>query len=139
MRCVMSMIFMAAMFATMSARADDVVRKGGEWQSVVTGLAPQPKTVVMCLSQSTWEQAIAKFDAQTSCSRKNISKNGDHLAIDIDCGATALQGTGTLVGDDAYTADLTVHLGTGADAKVMHTVTQAKWIGACKPGEKVVN
>ena len=94
--------------------------------------------MVLCLSQATWEEAMAKSAAGKTCAKKNITKSGDQLTIDIECGKMRMQGAATLSGDSAYTADLTMHVGDGSDAKVYHTVTKSEWIGACKPGERVV-
>jgi hypothetical protein len=30
-------------------------------------------------------------------------------------------------------------MGKGSSAKTIHSVTEAQWIGACKPGEKPLN
>jgi hypothetical protein len=121
-----------------SAGADEIMRKGGEWRSTVTGVGPEPQTMVLCLSQATWEEAMAKSAAGKTCAKKNIAKSGDQLTIDIECGKMRMQGAATLSGDSAYTADLTMHVGDGSDAKVYHTVTKSEWIGPCKPGERVV-
>jgi Protein of unknown function (DUF3617) len=126
------------LLATISAGADEIVRKGGEWRSTVTGVGPEPQTMVQCLSQATWEEAMTKMGAGKVCAKKNITKSGDQLTIDIACGKMTMQGTATLSGDSAYTADLTMHMGDGSGAKVYHTVTKSEWIGACKPGERVV-
>jgi len=140
MRYVTSMIIAVSLFAAMPARADEVVRKGGEWQSTVTGVLSQPQTMVMCFSQMTWEQALAQSAArQQNCAKKNISRDGNRVMVDIDCGAVAIQGTATLMGDSAYTTDMTMHISNGGDTKVVHTTTESKWIGPCKPGEKVMN
>ena len=126
------------LLVAISAQAGESFRKGGEWQSTVTGISPQPQTIVMCFSQATWEQAMAKL-AAGKCTKKDISKNGDHITIDLACGMIVVQGTATLPGDTAYKADMTMRMGTGANAKVVHSLTEATWIGACKPGERVMN
>jgi hypothetical protein len=58
--------------------------------------------------------------------------------MDIACGGMAMQGTVTLSGDTAYTADVTTRVVHGQDVQVFHSTTAAQWIGACKPGEKVM-
>src|SRR5579863_6112463 len=114
------------------------MRKGGEWRSTVTGVGPEPQTMVLSLSQAIWGEAMTKSAAGKTCAKKNITKSGDQLTIDIECGKMTMQGTATLSGDSAYTADLTMHMGAGSGAKVYHTLTKSEWIGACKPGERVV-
>jgi hypothetical protein len=140
MRYVTWMVIAVSLFATVSARADELIRKGGEWQSTITGVLHQPQTMVMCFSQMTWEQALAQSAArQQNCAKKNFSRDGNRVMVDIDCGAVAIQGAATLMGDSAYTTDMTMRMGAGADAKVVHVTTESKWIGPCKPGEKVMN
>ena len=138
MRNLTPIIVTVSLLSTISAGADEVVRKGGEWRSTVTGIGPEPQTMVMCFSQATWEEAMAKMAAGKVCAKKNITKSGDQLTIDIECGKMTMQGTATLSGDSAYTADLTMQMGAGSGAKIFHTVTESKWIGDCKPGEKVI-
>jgi len=138
MRYLKSIVVVISLFVAMSAQADESFRKGGEWQSTVTGIGPQPQTIVMCFSQVTWEQAMAKL-AAGKCTKKDISKNGDLITIDLVCGMIAMQGTATLSGDTAYKADMTMRMRTGANANVVHSLTESTWIGACKPGERVMN
>jgi hypothetical protein len=127
-----------SLLSMISADADEIMRKGGEWRSTVTGVGPEPQTMVLCLSQATWAEAMAKSASGKTCAKKNIAKSGDQLTIDIECGKMTIQGTATLSGDSAYTADLTMHVADGGGAKVYHTTTKSEWIGACKPGERVV-
>ena len=138
MRNLTPIIVVASLLSTLSAGADEIMRKGGEWRSTVTGMGPEPQTMVMCFSQATWEDVMTKMAAGKVCAKKNITKSGNQLTIDIDCGKMTMQGTATLSGDSAYTADLTMHMGAGSNAKVFHTTTESKWIGECKPGERVV-
>ena len=138
MRNSIAIVVAASWLATISAGADEIIRKGGEWRSTVTGVGPEPQTMVMCFSQATWEDVMTKMAAGKVCAKKNIAKSGNQLTIDIECGAMTMAGTATLSGDSAYTADLTMRMGAGSGAKVFHTVTESKWIGDCKPGEKVI-
>jgi hypothetical protein len=138
MRNSTPIIVAVLLLSTISARADEIIRKGGEWRSTVTGVGSEPQTMVMCFSQATWEEAMTKSAAGKTCAKKNITKSGDQLTLDIECGNMTMQGTATLSGDSAYTADLTMHVGAGSNAKVFHTVTKSEWIGECKPGERVM-
>ena len=118
-----------------SAQADPIVRKGGEWRSTVTGLTPEPKTIELCFAPATREQAVANLATGKDCTKRDIKFDGDRAIIDIMCSGMSLKGTATMLGDSAYRADFTLGIGTGSDAKVVHTTTDAKWIGTCKPGE----
>jgi hypothetical protein len=81
---------------------------------------------------------MTKSAAGKTCAKRSITKSGDQLTIDIECGNMTMQGTATLSGSSAYTADLNMRVGAGSNAKVFHTVTKSEWIGACKPGERVM-
>jgi hypothetical protein len=126
-------ILAISLCCAVSARADQLMRKGGEWHSTVTGITPQPQTMDMCFSETTFDQAMAKMAEGKQCSKRDIKISGNLVTIDLVCGAMSMKGTATLSGDTAYTADLTMQVNGGP---VMHTVTESKWIGACKPGQK---
>lgn len=139
MRRMASAMIAAALCSATAARADDLVLKGGEWRTTVTGVGPSPQTMDLCLSQTTMAQAMAKAAAGRQCSKRDIAISGHHMTMDIVCGSMAMQGSADFTSDDAYTSDLTMHMGTGAAAKTMHALSSAKWIGACKPGQRPVN
>jgi hypothetical protein len=118
-----------------SARADQLIRKAGEWRSTVTGVGPQPQTMDMCFAQSTLEQAMAKMAASGNCPKRDIRQNGPVVTLDVVCGMMSMKGTATMVGDTAYTADLTMTMNMHGKATTFHSITTSKWIGACKPGQ----
>jgi hypothetical protein len=118
---------------SVSAAADDMIRKGGEWRSTVTGIGPEPQTIETCMAETTMAQAMTKMAAGGHCSKQDVKISGNLVTIDVVCGAMSMTGTATLAGDTAYTADLTMRMGSGP---VMHTTTESKWIGECKPGQK---
>jgi hypothetical protein len=92
----------------------------------------------MCLTEKTMEQAMASPRGKT-CSKKDVKINGNQATIDLECGTMTMQGTAIIAGDTAYTADLTMHITTSHGPMVIHTTSDAKWIGDCKPGEKPIN
>jgi hypothetical protein len=139
MRRMASAIIAATLFCATAARADDLIRRGGEWHTTVTGIGPEPQTMDLCFSQTSMTEAMAKMAAGHQCSKRDITITGQHMTLDIVCGGMAIQGTADFTGDDAYTSDLTMHMGAGAGARTMHALSTAKWIGACKPGEKPMN
>ena len=134
MRSTCTVVFLMSILCIASAGADPIIRKGGEWRSTVTGLTPEPKTVDLCFAPATREQAIAQLANGKDCKR-DIRFEGSHAVIDIMCRDMSLKGTATMLGDSAYRADFTLGIGTGSDAKAVHITTDAKWVGACKPGE----
>ncbi len=119
-----------------AAHADTLIRRGGEWRSTVTGVAPQPQTMEMCFAQTTMQQAMSRIAAGKTCATHDVSLHGNQMSINMACGMISMQGTATIAGDTAYTADLTMTIGSGPSARTMHTHTVSTWIGDCKPGEK---
>jgi Protein of unknown function (DUF3617) len=126
-----STLIAVCLFCAASAQAEELIRKGGEWQVTTTGVTPQPQTMTMCFAASTAQQAMAKLAARPNCTKTSANVSGNIVTFDIACGALTMQGTATFSGDSAYTGDLTMHMG----GKVIHALSDAKWIGACKPGE----
>jgi hypothetical protein len=118
-----------------SARADQLIRKAGEWRSTVTGVGPQPQTMDMCFARSTMEQAMAKMAASGHCPKRDIKQNGSVMTLDVVCDMMSMKGTATMFGDTAYTADLTMTMNMHGKASTFHSITTSKWIGACKPGQ----
>ena len=135
MRYLMSSLVAVSLFFSLSAQADELLRKGGEWQITTTGVLAQPQTMTMCLAPSTAELAMAKLAARPNCTKKDVKVDGNLVTLDIACGAWAMQGAVTFSGDSAYTGDFTMHMGASDNAKVIHSTSEAKWIGDCKPGE----
>jgi Protein of unknown function (DUF3617) len=125
----------ASLLCAVSAHAEQLLRKGGEWRTTTTGVTPELQTMDMCFAPSTAEQAMAKFAAQPNCTKKDVKMNGNTATLDIACSTFTMQGTVTFSGDTAYSGNFTMQLGTGSNAKVFHSTSEAKWIGECKPGE----
>lgn len=134
MRVILAALIAAASLLAAPAWADDSVRRGGEWQTTVTGMTPQPQSTENCFAPVAWEKALAA-PAGLKCSKSDIVRNGSQVTFDLDCDAFAAHGTVTLSGDSGYSSDQMLTVGSGADAKSFHATVQAKWLGACKPGE----
>jgi Protein of unknown function (DUF3617) len=125
----------ALVLCAVSAQAEQLLRKGGEWRMITTGMTPEPQTTEMCFAPSTGEQAMAKLAAKPNCTKKDVKMNGNTATIDLVCSTYSMQGTVTFAGDSAYSGKFTMQMGTGSDAKVIHSTSEAKWIGECKPGQ----
>jgi uncharacterized protein DUF3617 len=130
-----SAVVTASLLCAVTAQAEQLLRKGGEWRMITTGVTPQPQTMDMCFAPSTAEQAMAKLAAKPNCTKKDVKMNGNTATLDIACSNYSMQGTVTFSGDSAYSGSFTMQMGTGSDAKVIHSTSEAKWIGECKPGE----
>ena len=85
----------------------------------------------MCTAATTPEQAIEKLTAAKTCSKKDVSYNGNVVTFDLACTDGELQGTTTATGENVLKTDMVVKAG----AKSIHSTIDAKWIGPCKPGE----
>jgi hypothetical protein len=127
-------IVVAALVVVGSARADQLIRKAGEWRSTVTGIGP-PQTMDMCYARTTMDQAMAKMAASGHCPKRDIRQNGSVMTLDVVCDRMAMKGTATMIGDSAYTADMTMTMTMPGRTSTFHSITTSKWIGACKPGE----
>jgi hypothetical protein len=128
-------ILLIAICCAAPVHADQVVRKGGEWRLVISGLSPEPKTVEICMAATTPEQSIAKLTAGKTCSKKDLSYNGNVVSFDLVCTEGEIQGTTTMTGENILKTDFVMKSGTGAAAKSVHTIIDSKWLGVCKPGE----
>jgi hypothetical protein len=125
----------ASLLCAVSAQAEQLLSKGGEWRTTTTGVTPELQTVEMCFSPSTAEQAMAKLAAKPNCTKKDVKMNGNTATVDIACSTYSMQGTVTFSGDTAYSGNFTIQISTGSDAKVIHSTSESKWIGECKPGQ----
>jgi hypothetical protein len=128
-------ILLIGMACTTPAHADTVVRKGGEWRLVIGGLSPEPKTVEICMAATTPEQSIAKLAAGKTCSKKDLSYNGNVVTFDLACNDGEIQGTTTMKGENVLKTDFVLKSGTGSSAKSVHSTIDSTWLGPCKPGE----
>ncbi len=138
-RALKGVVFAALLTGSLGARAEQLLMKGGEWRTTITGIGPQPQTMELCFAEMTVERAMSRLATQPNCERRDVRLDGNVATIDILCGTMSTQGTATLSGPGAYHSDLTMHIGTGAQAKTIHALGDAVWIGACKPGQKPMN
>jgi hypothetical protein len=128
-------VLLAVLVCINPAYADQVVRKAGDWRFVYSGLTPEPKTIEMCMAATTPEQAIAKLTAGKTCSKKDISYNGNVVTFDLACSDGTVQGTTKSAGDTILKTDFTIKTGTGSTAKSLHGTIDSTWLSLCKPGE----
>jgi hypothetical protein len=128
------------------ARAVDLpVRKAGLWEMKVlrTG-SPMPEmTMQHCTDETTDKDmsTAASPMAKEMCSKQDIRKTATGYASDSVCGIAGMSITShsEIIGDfnSAYTVRSTSHSEGGA-AGTSHSTTsiEAKWLGACKAGQK---
>ena len=135
MNCIWPAAGLVLVVCAAPAQADDFVRKGGEWRSVVSGLTPEPKTIEMCFLPATPEQVIAKMTKGQSCAKRDVKVTGTSVVVDLKCNDAEMLVTSKMIGENVYKGDVTLHVGAGAAARVVHYKVDAKWVGECKPGE----
>ena len=132
-------ILTMAVFVSHSVKADQIVRRAGEWHGVVSGFTPEPQIVELCFSAATAaqaaEQSVAKLTNGRQCSKKDVKVDGSQVTFQLACGDVSMRGNGTWIGDSESKAYVTLTVGTGSAAKVLHGEINSKWIGPCKPGE----
>ena len=131
-----------------AAEAADIPhRKPGLWSITMhmgDGKIP-PRDSKLCVDETTDAayQRYAEGGGQT-CSKRDVTRNGNQTLIDSVCTINAHTATGHLVitwaGDTAYHLDSTSKWSPPLYGKTESHITQdAKWMGACpatmKPGD----
>jgi hypothetical protein len=133
----------AISLASAALAADMPKRKSGLWE-INTRMEGMPSMGAMqqCIDQSTDDlmQQSAKKD-KANCSVMDIKPSGNKVTIHSVCkieGSTATTDavfTGTF--DAAYKGDMTTRFNPPMHGMSESKMTfDAKWLGACKPGQK---
>ena len=130
-----------------ASRADEMpLRKPGLWEMkmVQTG-SPMPEmTMQQCSDESTDKAMSTAFSplSREVCSRRDVQKTATGYVADTACSVAGVSVTthAEISGDfsSAYTVKSTSHSERGPNAAPGDHVTtiEAKWLGACKPGQK---
>jgi len=129
------------------SRADEIpLRKPGLWEMKVarTG-SPMPEmTMQQCTDESTDKAMSTAFSplSREACAKRDIHKTATGYVADTACSVSGVSVTthSDISGDfnSAYTVKSTSHSEGGPNAAAGDHVTTiaAKWLGACKPGQK---
>jgi hypothetical protein len=129
--------------------AEMPTRKAGLWEIKANLPNPNvpPQTILQCTDAKTDEAMqtnAGQFNAQRTCSKRDISRSGNTVTIDTTCtvgGRTATSHT-VIAGDfnSAYTMTITTQTEGATGART--TTMSAKWLSACaadqKPGDMIV-
>lgn len=137
--------FLAAIVAApaLAQNVDLPLRKEGLWQmnSAVSG-AP-PTTSTLCMDKTFGKEMLQMGSSMQKdlCSRNDVSRDGDKVHLHSVCkfGDTTATSKGTAVfsGDTAYRMDMhSTYSPPMMGMKEARTTVEAKWLGACKPGQK---
>jgi hypothetical protein len=129
-----------------TAAADDLpTRKAGLWEikTVRTG-SPIPEMTLQHCTDDTTDHDMNDMVAPAAkqvCSKRELKKTATGYVSDAVCNVAGMSVTShaDIVGDfnSAYTVTSNAH-SEGGPAGVRDTVTkiEAKWVGACKEGQK---
>jgi hypothetical protein len=147
MRFAISVLALAA--CASSAVAQEIpTRRAGLWEVTMThdGRNTPPQTMQQCTDAET-DKLMNAFGGALSadmCSKQDIKKVGATLVISATCQIGPMKSTSQSVVTGDFSSNYTVKvtskiegLPAGAqDAAGGSTTIQARWVGACKPGQR---
>lgn len=140
-------LFLAVLVATAVASAasfDAPKRKSGLWEiRILNAKAKGAHTVQQCVDQKTddlMKNEAARME-NMSCTKNEMHREGDKIVAESICkmdGSTArTRAVFTGRFDSAYKADIkSTYEPPMAGMREASTVIEAKWLGACKSGQK---
>jgi hypothetical protein len=129
---------------SLAAPKDMPARKPGLWEikMQMSGM-PQPMVSQQCIDEKTDDlmQQQGEAQARQQCSKNAMRKDGDKVIVETVCkfnGTTATT-TATFSGDFSrnYRGEInTTYSPPMHGMKSSKQMLDAKWLGACKPGQK---
>jgi hypothetical protein len=149
MKTRISMPLALMMFGAMAASsaADLPVQKPGLWQMTMKNdqMPGGARSFQMCLDAAFIATGKASADAhvKNDCSGKsNVRKVGDTWISDTECTMAGMHivshSVTTVHGDDQFHTEATSIIDMPKGGKKTNVMTvDNKWLGACKPGQKV--
>ncbi len=143
-RALGALIFCAALPAAAQA-LDLPTRKAGLWEikMIMNGTQVPAMSMQQCTDETTDKQMGTMFGPmqQSICPKKDIQKTANGFTVDTVCNSRGgtLTAHSEVSGDfnAAYTVKMSTHTEGGpASRPDANMVMEAKWLGACKPGQK---
>jgi hypothetical protein len=131
---------------TSSGALELPTQKPGMWQMTMTGakIPGGSRSFSICQDAAFIAAAKASTDAhlKNDCSKHDLRKEGNTWVADMDCTFSGMHAVShsvtTIHGDDAYHTEMTSSTGSPKHAGTSSVMTiDNKWLGACKPGQKV--
>ena len=122
------------------------IRQAGLWEmKVLSGGAVPEMTMQQCTDETTDKDMSTAFSpmAKDMCSKQDIQKTSAGYVTDSVCGIAGMtiKSHAEITGDfnSAYSVKSTSHSEGGAAGagRDRTTTIEAKWLGACKPDQKV--
>jgi hypothetical protein len=134
-------LVLIGMATTSTSAAELPARKPGLWEIKTSFANRGGLTVQQCVDAATDQmlQSNAGPFAQGACAKRDVQRSGDRMTIDSTCtlaGKTATAHaviTGSF--DSAYSMTVTSH-SDALPGGTMNMTLDAKWLGACKAGQK---
>lgn len=144
MRLVIALVALTLSPLSVAAPMDAPHRKPGLWEMKmqVPGM-PQPMVSQQCIDEKTDDlmQRQGQAQARQQCSKNSMRREGDKVIVESVCkfdGTTATT-TAVFTGDFAksYRGEInTTYSPPMQGMKSSKQTMEAKWLGACKPGQK---
>jgi hypothetical protein len=118
-------------------------RKPGLWQQNMTSSGSQvpPMSMTMCTDEKTDDMLSSKASGAQQCSQPTSRREGNAYVFEAVCkdGATTVKARGTFTGDFTNQYSGEIRYTFDPPQRGMKEMTQkmeARWLGACKPGQK---
>lgn len=124
-----------------ASAADVPKRKPGLWQQTVSGQGMPAQTMSMCTDEKTDDLLQSKASGTTQCSQQSVRRQGGSVVVEAVCqdGKTTIRTHGVFSGDfsSRYTGEMRSTFDPPLHGmKEMNQRIEARWLGACKPGQK---
>lgn len=118
-------------------------RKPGLWQQNMTSTAAQmpPMSMTMCTDEKADDLLASKATGAQQCSQPTSRREGNAYVFEAVCkdGATTVKARGRFTGDFNSQYSGEIHYTFDPPQRGMKEMTQkleARWLSACKPGQK---
>ena len=144
MRFVIASLALALSSLAFAAQKDMPVRKPGLWEikMQVPGM-PQPVTSQQCIDEKTDDllQQRGEAQAKQQCSKNALRREGDRVIIDSVCTFDGTTATTAAVFSGDFSRSFHGEINTSYSPPLhgmqsSKQTLEAKWLGACKPGQK---
>ena len=131
---------------TSSSALELPVQKPGLWQITMTSsrMPGGSRSFSMCQDAAFIAAGKVSADAhmKNDCSKHDLRKDGNTWTADMECTFSGMHvvshSVTTMHGDDVFHTELTSDTDSPHLAKTTSTTTiDNKWLGSCKPGQKV--
>jgi hypothetical protein len=148
MRVYLSILALTVAYTSSAAAQDIPTRRAGLWEVTIThdGAKAPPQTMQQCTDAET-DKLMNAFGGAISadlCTQQEVKKVGTTLVISATCQVGPMKSISQSVVSGDFSSNYTVKVtskieGVPAAAQAMAggtTTINAKWVGACKAGQR---